>query len=64
MTSDLDIWRSAGVMIREHGDRAASAASLRALQRLDAGDEGAAAVWRQIVRAIEQLQADAASTVH
>ena len=56
MTSDLDIFRSASVLIREHGDGAALEAAQRADALLERGDMEGAAVWRRIVRAVEELQ--------
>ncbi len=38
MTSDLDIYRSANVLIREHGEDAALDATTRAIAMLDKGD--------------------------
>jgi hypothetical protein len=43
LTSDLDIYRTASVLIREHGDEADLVAAQRADSFLEAGD--AAAVW-------------------
>ena len=38
MTSDLDIYRTASVLIREHGDAAVLVAAQRADSFLEAGD--------------------------
>ena len=46
-------------MIRQHGDEAAIQAAYRANAMLDKGDLDGAAVWRRIVRAVEELLADA-----
>ncbi len=56
MTSDLDIYRLAQVLIREHGADAALEAAQRADAMLAKGDMEGAAVWRRVLRAIEEMQ--------
>ncbi len=56
MTSDLDIYRSANVLIREHGEEAALDAAMRADAMLAKGDMNRLAVWKRIVRAVEEIQ--------
>ncbi len=46
MTSDLDIYRSATVLIREHGEDAALEAAQRADGRLERGDLEGCVVWK------------------
>ena len=53
MTSDLDIYRSARLLIDQHGDEAPINAAMRADDLLDRGDLDGAAVWRRIVTAVE-----------
>ncbi len=55
MTSDLDIYRSANVLIREHGEDAALEAAKRADAMLEKGDLEGLAVWKRIVRAVEEI---------
>ena len=55
MTSDLDIYRSAHLLIKRHGDDAAIEAAMRADERLAAGDMEGEAVWLRIGKAIEEL---------
>ena len=55
MTSDLDIYRTANVLIREHGDKAGIHAAMRADELLEAGDLDGAATWRRVIKAIEEL---------
>ncbi len=55
MISDLDIYRSANVLIRDHGEDAAIEAAMRADAMLEKGDLGGVAVWRRILRAVEEL---------
>ncbi len=56
MTSDLDIYRSANVLIREHGDGAALEAAQRADAMLEKGDMDGGAVWKRIVAAVEEIE--------
>ncbi len=56
MTSDLDIYRSATVLIREHGTGAALEAAQRANAMLERGDMDGCAVWRRIVEAVGEIQ--------
>ena len=46
MTSDLDIYRSAKLMVDQHGDGAAIEAAMQADEELANGDLDGAAVWR------------------
>lgn len=54
--SRLDIYRSAAVLIREHGDDAPLEAARRADAMLDKGDLEGQRVWRQILAAVKELQ--------
>ncbi len=56
MIRDLDIYRSANVLIREHGEDAALDATTRAIAMLDKGDLDRYAVWKRILRAVEEIQ--------
>ena len=56
MTSDLDIYRIASVLIREHGEDAAVEAAERADAMLKNGDPDAAAVWKWVTLAVEDIQ--------
>ena len=56
MTSDIDVYRSAHALIQQHGEAAAIEAAMKADAMLDEGDLDGAAVWRQIVTAINELQ--------
>jgi hypothetical protein len=55
MISDLDIYRSANVLIREHGEDAALDATTWAIAMLDKGDLNRYAVWKRILRAVEEI---------
>lgn len=56
MPAPIDIYRTAAVMIRRHGDDAGVEAAMRADRLLAAGDLDGAAVWRRVLAAIEELQ--------
>jgi hypothetical protein len=53
---DPNIYRAAKLSIDQHGDNAATWASLRADQLLAERDAEGNAVWRRILEAIEELQ--------
>ncbi len=55
MTSDIDIYRSAHLLIERYGDDAPNEAAMRADGCLAAGNKEGEAVWLRIVKAIEEL---------
>ena len=59
MTSDLDIYRSANLLVKRHGQDAPIHAAMRADAMLEAGDLDGLAVWRRILRAGGELQGTA-----
>ncbi len=56
MTSDLDIYRSAKLLIDQHGEDAARHAAKRADALLEAGDMEGKAVWLRILSVVKELQ--------
>ena len=56
MIPDLDIHRAANVLVKQHGEDAPIQAAMRADAMLDKGDLDGYAVWRRILRAVEELQ--------
>ena len=56
MAADIDIYRSANVLIRKHGEDAAIEAAMRTDAMLDKGNLDGYAVWKRIVRAVEEIQ--------
>ncbi len=56
MIPDLDIYRSAQVLVKQHGQDAPVHAAMRADAMLDKGDLDGYAVWKRILRALEELQ--------
>ncbi len=55
MTADLDIYRSANELIKQHGEVADIEAAMRADEHLAAGDMEGEAVWLRIGRAIKEV---------
>ena len=55
MISDLDIYRSANVLIGEHGEDAPTEAARKADAMLEKGDLAGQAVWLRIARATKEL---------
>lgn len=56
MISELDIWRSAQVMLKRYGDDATVEATKRADEFLDTDNTSGVVIWRRILKAIEELQ--------
>ena len=56
MTSDLNIYRLAHVLIGQHGEDAGNDAAQRADALLDRGNMEDAAVWLRVLEAVEELQ--------
>ncbi len=56
VTSDLDIYRSAKLLIDQHGEDAAIHAAMQADKLAEAGDREGRAVWLKVLKAIKELQ--------
>ncbi len=56
MLPDLDIYRSANLLVKRQGEDAPIHAAMRADAMLEAGDLKGYAVWKRILRAVEELQ--------
>ncbi len=52
---EIDIYRSANVLICQHGENAALEAAMRADAMLERGDSDGCAAWKRILRATETL---------
>ena len=52
MIPDLDIYCSANLLVKRHGEDAPIEAAMRADALLDAGDLDDYAVWKRILRAL------------
>jgi hypothetical protein len=55
MNLDVDIYRTANELIKQHGDDSKIAAALQADAFADEGDTAGAATWRRVIDAIEEL---------
>ena len=68
MTSDLDIYRTANALIKQHGERWAELhAAMRADELLEAGDMDGRRVWLRVLEAVLELakpKPDEADAVH
>lgn len=56
IVSDIDVYRSAHVLIEQHGPDASIQAAMKAAALCAAGDLQGYVVWRRIMRAVEDLQ--------
>ncbi len=56
MISDLDIYHTASLLVKQHGQDASVEAAMRADAMLEKGDLDGCAVWKRILRAVEELQ--------
>ena len=55
MIPDLDIYRSAQVLVKEHGQDAPIEAAMRADAMIERADLDGYAVWRRVLKAVEEL---------
>ncbi len=55
MIPDLDIYRSAHLLVKRHGAEATIHAAMRADAMLDKGDLDGQRVWMRILKATEEL---------
>jgi hypothetical protein len=56
MIPDIDIYRSAKLLIDQHGDEAAIFTGIQADECLEKGDLDGKVVWLAVIKAIEELQ--------
>ena len=56
MISDLDAYRAAALLMKQHGDDAEIRAAERADKLLEEGDVEGAKVWRLILAGIRELR--------
>lgn len=56
MTSDIDIYRTANVLVKELGEDAPIRAAMCADAMLNMGDLAGCAVWKRVLKAVEELQ--------
>ena len=55
MVDDIDIYRTANVLVEMHGENAPLQASMKADALLEAGDVDGQAVWKRILAAVDEL---------
>lgn len=55
MTTEIDVYRSAQLLIEQHGEDAPIHASMRVDELCKAGDFKGAIVWKRILRAIDAI---------
>lgn len=60
MPDDIDIWRAANLLIKEHGELAELEAVRRADAMKEKGDMAGRAVWERILKAVQALALRAA----
>ena len=53
--AEIDIWRSAKLLIDQHGDEAAIHAAMRVDELLEASDLDGYTVWKRVLKAVEEL---------
>ena len=64
MIPDMNIWRAANLVIKQHGENAEIVAAQRADLMLERGDPERRLVWLRITRAIVELQAAPTGPTH
>ena len=57
MASNLDIYRTANILVNEHGEDALTHAAMRADELMDGGDMEGRAVWLRVLTAVKKLLA-------
>ena len=55
MIPDLDIYRAANLLVKRHGEDAPIHAAMRADATLEVGDLDGYAVWKRVLRAIDEM---------
>ncbi len=55
MPSEIDIYRSASLLIKQHGEDAPIFAAMQADKQAEAGNREGQAVWLWVLSAIEEL---------
>ena len=56
MTSEIDIYRTASVLIRDYGDEADLVAAMRADAMLEKGSLDGQRVWKRVLAAVKEIQ--------
>lgn len=53
---EIDIWRTAKILIEVHGENAAMEAAMRADAACNENNPSAVAVWQSVMRSVEELR--------
>ena len=64
MIPDIDIWRAANLLIKQHGDGAELIAAQRADEMIEGGDLEGRTAWLRIKRAIVEFYAKPTGRAH
>ena len=52
---EKDIWRTAALLIKQHGGKAGEIAKLRVIDMMEKNDADGQAVWKRIAAAVDDL---------
>ena len=58
MIPNPEIYRTANLLVKQHGEDAPIHAAMKADELLEKGDLGGYAAWRRILRAVEEWQGE------
>jgi hypothetical protein len=64
VTGEIDIWRSAKLLMHQHGADADLYASARIDTMIASGDPNGETVWRRVLAAIKELQRERPKSAH
>ena len=53
--NERDIWRTAALLIKQHGRKAGELAKLRAIDMMEKKDADGEAAWKRIAQAVDDL---------
>ena len=56
MVPEIDIWRTAWLMVKRYGEDASTECAMRADELGNEGDTKGAATWLRIVQAVDEMQ--------
>ncbi len=59
MITDLEIYRAANQLVKRYGEDAEFEAAMRADSMIEQGDPEGLAVWKRILKAVDELRAQA-----
>jgi hypothetical protein len=56
--TNVDIWRSANLLIKQFGDQAELQAAMKADEMLERNDPAGISAWKNVIDAIRELKRD------